>query len=699
MRLFGLCCIVLLAAAILPSHAQYDAPIAQNPDRVVMNIHEDGRISAAFSPAHEIIGGPFVWLIPINGDILTAEILRPDESWEYPEYQNVQALRVLQAVTEVIGYDPVAMCSELFPLMVIGHMGPPYEEITVAKAEAVEIIQGGVLPNTLADWPLTSDQRADLADSDSGYVVVLYAAQEQAGLLEPVLITYQSAEIRVPLSAFPAREKRETLFWLFGPDAYQAENFATEQVDFTHFDTQHQVSHIGAGFPTWTFVDFQNHYTKALSELATAHDGRAVVREMTLPAESIAEGRARTVSFRIEDAADYPLLARLVDGADHETRLYAPKPPDEDISFMPDAAAEIRSNHVQLDDWVDPLAYWGCSSRTQPSFADSDALPETSTHLPDLRLNVHHPAGWGLSEFTVESGGDLAALSDYRQRLGTRQEGEPPTESVTRRVVVLSPEVVTAQTLHDYYVGQPTPPMFVAAPIDYYLEGMSQSAPLKFLLTGEYESETAPLTRRRYDPEPTAPTGSVTDSVAASGVAFGILTTPEDATANQTLYQAMLNQAALFRYYASPDFAHTLFLNGPRSFKEDIFLIMIPYPEGWIEQTLESGVIRIGPAGSMTAEGVFLTPLGRILGDVNYWDTPEIIPQTIGAWLIKNADAPAGIIETLEAWDKCDFDYPTYENATGTVQIMSGYVIEYRHTPEIATASIIQREPWGCEEE
>src|SRR5690606_17683554 len=126
--------------------------------------------------------------------------------------------------------------------------------------------------------------------------------------------------------------------------------------------------------------------------------------------------------------------------------------------------------------------YWGCSSRTQRMVFSTDALPETTTYLPDFRLWVHHPAGWQVSEFTVESG--------HLQTLYPYQESAAPSEAITRRVVALSTETITAQTIRDYYAGQPTPPMFVATELDYYLEGMF-NAPLKFMLTGQNDEETA----------------------------------------------------------------------------------------------------------------------------------------------------------------------------------------------------------------
>jgi hypothetical protein len=255
-----------------------------------------------------------------------------------------------------------------------------------------------------------------------------------------------------------------------------------------------------------------------------------------------------------------------------------------DPIFQPAADASPVSNIVDVGDHVDPLIFFGCSTRT--AIPESDVLPDGLTRFDDLHLTIAHPSDWQVSNFE---------MNDFD-------------------VTALAPQPVTADTVAAYVQGETAPPMLLfyvlreehgvdinpfmltlLADIDQTFEG---NDPVYDALPDDLvQQEYARVNLREFYDE-------------YETIHYGLFTTRDDWEANQPMYESMLRYIDGMQFYERDDMQHTLFLRNFFMGNSYNAYIAIPYPQGWVEQTDEVGYV-IAPEGVplMDAPLVRVVPL------------------------------------------------------------------------------------------
>jgi hypothetical protein len=233
-----------------------------------------------------------------------------------------------------------------------------------------------------------------------------------------------------------------------------------------------------------------------------------------------------------------------------------------DPIFVPADNNEAVTNQVELKDYVDPLQYWGCSSRTAMTDEQRDHLPDGQTQLKENQLSVSHPSNWVHSEF-------------------------PGLISGT--VHIFAPEEADLEVVEDAFLGKIDFPMLMITDFhtdyrtgeylgraDTHLQsqlGIAENIPIP-------GGKLAPTTRSRFLP--------FQYEFLASGVVFNILTSEEDWELNKAMYDAMIAHLDTYQYYLDEKLEHTLIL-GDYNQKG----ILVGYPDKWFERVNSEGVIEI----------------------------------------------------------------------------------------------------------
>ncbi len=294
--------------------------------------------------------------------------------------------------------------------------------------------------------------------------------------------------------------------------------------------------------------------------------------------------RTRTVTFQIEDLKDDPLLLRLVTGNDYLSRFYGHIPagtPDPTFAAAADVPDVARL--IDLDEHVDPLLFWGCSSRTYPDLPPETTLPPQRFHLAELQLDLRVPDGWMMNTFTIPV---------------TDEEPWAVVDSM-QQLYVLAPQPAGAGEVAAFFAGEsPTFPMLLIMPTEGFVSPEYLDFWIDAYLTAAFGGDitqpvTPPSARLRYMASDRHARGPI------EGVYIAVLTSDADWAAHEALYTAMLNYADSYQFYLHPEFQHTLFLNGPWfDYREPEFFTHIPYPTDWIEHTIANGDIEITSASS-----------------------------------------------------------------------------------------------------
>jgi len=270
----------------------------------------------------------------------------------------------------------------------------------------------------------------------------------------------------------------------------------------------------------------------------------------------------------------------------------AETPPQSDIIFVPAPDFPDTPPLVDLNEYVDPLHFWGCSTRIVQ--ANRNRL------LDGMWLNnqfIEYPHGWIYSY--------IVGLEDVYMH-------------------IFSPEPVTIDTLHAFFDGQMTPPMLIYFPYQNDLYGWDE-----FVVTvlgqdneidGIYYFPSIERYQYRRDWHKS---GFIYFDYQDWGV-FLLLTTQSDVHQNQNLYQAIEQASLSYPYYAHRSLRHTLFLTYTTQYSWGISNgIMIGFPQGWIEHTVDDEII-ITPQ-NRDEPSVQIIPLANLrLADK--WNQQEITP-------------------------------------------------------------------------
>lgn len=519
-------------------------PIDQNAERIIFLVNPDNTLTAIVGINYVGAAEDFSWVIPVPSppELSVAE---------------TRSIDTLQMATEVTLSAPPYACGNLFAwagrgggggggFQEFGQVGP-YDYAILGSQDPAELI------TWLRDfgYQVTETMEPIIGEyvADKMYFLALRLSQDsEVGDIQPIRMTYtgQNPMIPLKLTAIAAVEDMPVYVWIFANQAYKPTNWANPTFDFSGFRGPHSIANMGR------FVGFgwgdprgvnSGSYNGLLAQMQADYDGKAFVTELSQPTAALPPSLAQD-----------DLLAELMERYTYITRHYAQLSPSQmtlDPVFMPDPDATPISGFIELKDWVDPVTYWGCSSRTALTERTLANLPANHTRLDDLALDLVHPDGWQLSSWTVPDG-----------------ENPPMT------VYALSPAPVTHETIAAHLAGQSDQPLLLVLQLSNYSqedwESYSRPLPFAAQVLGLESGWTLENTRFSLRHWPYGSEGLL-DSVITI-----LLTSEEDYTTHQDQYTAMLDYARDFQYYRHPALKHTIFLANE---------IQIGYPEGWVEHS------------------------------------------------------------------------------------------------------------------
>jgi hypothetical protein len=283
-----------------------------------------------------------------------------------------------------------------------------------------------------------------------------------------------------------------------------------------------------------------------------------------------------------------------------------------DPVFVAAPNAPIVSNVLEPRN-VDPLTFWGCTSRFKSSSYD-----EFSAHIPPGRtpnsavrptqLIYAHPEGW--QRYDVDFQGHSIAL--------------------------IAPEPVDASTLGNYLNGEPTPPMLLSR---YYPPELDRNPCAPYYgMTLDEDAVRAPYSRCIHRGAP--------DAYREVRWVIAILTSPEDFAAHEAMYRAMVDFPSTFQYMLHPELRYALLLNPAwewtgttQSIVPVIPSIGVAYPEGWVEEVVGTSRILIMPDTAtrrQAAPYVSIYPASDV-GTPTFWDSGEDFREgrtLVADWLV-----------------------------------------------------------------
>lgn len=518
-------------------------PIDQNAERIIFTVNPDNTITAIVGINYVGAAEDFSWVVPVPSP----------PTLDVAETVSIDGL---QRGTDIRFENPNNPCQELFQwagrggggggggFQEFGQVGP-YEYAILGSAD----------PDTLVTWlrdfgyQVTEDMEPIIADyvNDQMYFLALRLSQDaEVGDIKPIMMTYtgQNPMIPLKLTAIAAVEDMPVYVWIFADSAYKPDNWANPVLDFSAFRAPHSINFMG-DYTYWYSFDPRGvhgrDYDALLDAMQAEYDGKAFVTELSTPTSALPEG------LREDD-----LLAGLISSYAYVTRHYAQLSPEQmtlDPVFVPDTEAQPVSSVIQVSDWVDPVTYWGCTTRTGITPTTRAALPTDHTRLDDLALDVAHPKGWQLSHWTTAY-----------------------FESPQHDVYALSAEPVTPETIEAYLQGEGTQPLLLITQVYSAFEGWELFDEPLLAVAQVLDHDGWPLEETPYAIRhwPYGYEG------ALDAVIVVLLTPPDDYAAHQAMYDAMLKYADTFQFYRDPALEHTLFLD-PQ--------IQLAYLSGWVETT------------------------------------------------------------------------------------------------------------------
>lgn len=565
---------VVMAVLLIPSVVwacggffYADSPMNQNSERMIFTVNGDGTITAIVGINYVGEADDFSWVLPVPS---------------VPELDVVEtvSLDILQENTNVYLSAPPHYCNGLsFPYWEGAGGGGPGEFGTVGPYEYA--ILGGQDQPDVVTWLrengyVVTEQAEPIiqeyVDMGMYFIAMRLQPDVSVGDIQPLKITFEAEQPMIPikLAAVAAEEVVPIFVWIFADTQYAPQNYASERVDFTTF---RGVNMLSGYFEAYRETNPNLLYEKKRDELQAKHNGQVFITEYAHP----------TIYF---NAGGDALLNDLASRFPYVTRLRAQLSPDQmtlDPMFVPAPEAPPISNQVNLVDYVNPLTYWHCTSRTELTPEQAASLPDTHTRIDDMRLDLAHPAGWVQGNFELDGhliytfspqavnasnflNGEIPVLFAYRWESGSFELfREGFTSKIVKELAGLK-----GYTNQVYYG-------FEAAAVrtDLYLEQFYSSS-----------------------------------EGVGTGVFIGLAAKPELWAEHGAMYEAMLVYAKGFQYYRSPELPHTLFLTA--DWFQDTYAnythVEIPYPAGWVEQVDEAGIVTIAPEGESDGMRVVLTP-------------------------------------------------------------------------------------------
>jgi hypothetical protein len=566
-----LCAIMLLGSRQVQACGGFfcqNVPINQNAERIIFLMNEkEQQVSAIVGINYVGEAKDFSWVVPVPNKP-TVEVV---------EQFTVNAI---DQATSVIIQAPRNYCQDIVPFGggrggggggggELGSVGP-YDYAIIQNDSSVALIKW--LRENGFRVPKEIEPVIDVYVREKQYFVAFKLRQDVGtDSIQPVKLTYHSTYASIPLrlTAVAAVDDMPVLVWIFGSTQYIPQNYAHPTIDFSGWRAPGRMANSDYGLPISDLYSSRVLYNGALKDLQTKYKGQAFVTEMASPVSLFTQKDRRQLSGRSDE------LDNLLDKHTYVTRLRAQLSANEmtkDPVFVAQPGLADVSNVIDLGEKpeIDPLVFWGCSSRTAIPDTVRASIPPGRSHINELKLDVAHPANWKLSTFTWP--------------------GETP-----RKVWAVSSKPVTAEIVKDFFAGRTTVPLLLGFPVvaadrdSYIYTVFTDSYQKQFLRELGLEPNPANLAKITNGKQATVyfrhEIGYLPTNESPLGLFIGVLAQPGYWTVNGKMYEAMLAYARTYQKYANPNFQHTLVIN--HSYHA---AIGIPYPQGWIEKTNDGDV-------------------------------------------------------------------------------------------------------------
>ncbi len=581
---------------------------------------------------------------------------------------------------------PVNYCAQLFfltggagggggPMGTVGEVGP--YEYAVVK---------GPQPAPMVKWLRDNGYKVDAGDEATiaqyvreGNVFVALRLKPEAGIqdIQPIVLKYKSRRITIPVRmGASSSDAVSILAWIFGNTQYMPQNYRRLALSETlpYFkDVRNRSSVAAMGFPGgytgYEHDPYRDAYQLGRLQLLKRYGGHALFTEYA--------GKLADFAQEYPEQVQSSLLRDLSHRYRYLTRFSGYLTPSQmnlDPVFIPATSTPNEKGRIDLGPVVDPIFADGCATHTsiKPEVVQEFATSHRS--FREMNADVAYPPGWILSTFTVQSP-DLVLDTQYKDAYNIAQE---------RQVYAFSPESVTAQTVYDWFLGKPTPPMLVFVPLkqngsDGWDSLYIQSDTSMAQSTGCDFSDTETLFAQILSvPKCTLPEGEfdfwVHSSMSpsqngrvTSGVFFALLTSRADANKNGKLYQDMLAYTGAHQYFVRDDMRHTLFLSANYGdLSPTVFAI--PIPDDWEAHiaTWPNRDVIIAPIGSKPDDAgphMRLTPVGTLGWTARelFWETAkpgDAQLPTMAAHLTSLYGELNGKEALLKALTTCSADAP-----------------------------------------
>jgi len=580
---------------------------------------------------------------------------------------------------------PVNYCAQLFsltggagggggPMGTLGEVGP--YEYAVVK---------GTQPAPMVQWLRDNGYKVDASDEATiaqyvreGNVFVALRLKPEAGIqdIQPIVLKYRSRRITIPVRmGASSSDAVSILAWVFGNTQYISQNYRKLVLSETlpYFkDVRNSVAAMGfpRGYRGYEYDPYLDAYHVGRLQLLKRYGGHALFTEYA--------GKLANFAQQYPDQIQSSLLHDFAHRYRYITRFSGYLTPSQmnlDPMFIPTSSASDETGTIDLGPVVDPIFADGCATQTgiKPEvvreFATSHRI------FREMNADIAYPPGWILSTFAVQSP-TLVLEKQFQDEYNTAQE---------RQVYVYSPESVTAQSVYDWFLGKPTPPMLVFVPLK---QNGADGWDSLYVRSGTYMAQstgcdfTAPETlfaQILSVPKCTLPQDEIDfwmhSSMSpsqygrvTSGVFFALLTSRADTNKNSQLYRDMLAYTGAHQYFARDDMRHTLFLTANYGdLSPTVFAI--PIPDGWEAHiaTWPNRDVIIAPIGSKPDDAgprMRLTPVGTLGWTARelFWETAkpgDAHLSTMATYLTGLYGDLNGKEALLNALTTCSADVPT----------------------------------------
>lgn len=647
-----------------------NTPIDQSAERIIFTINNDDTITAIVGINYTGPAEEFSWIVPVPS-VPEMDVAETD------------MLDLLERATTPNFVSPPNYCNFLYGLrgggggggefVIEGNVGP-YDFAILQSVSTQEVVNW--LRN---NGYRVTDEMIPLIDvyvREGMYFVALRLSKDSdVGDIQPIVMTYKSVKPMIPirLTAVAAIPDMPILTWIFADTQYVPENYAHGKVDFSAFRTTNRSQYVGQLDTFAADITFdmelgiidinRQQFWDARDAIQRENNGLAFITEYAMPSQSLLDSPqwSGTANSALDELLNtYPYV----------TRLRAQMSPEQmtvDPTFIPAPNEPNRDSLVDIADYVDPLHYFGCSTREALDDVTTNNLPAGRTRIEALGTTITHPDDWTLSEFTFNG----------------------------RDVRVFAPEPVTSDTVHlSFLPDADVPPMLILLNVVQReavvcLGGFSRTTETLLwdvfnvsynssMLTadgfrgkvwqawvdaGEHSDVAFPYVVH-YEP-------FNYDCASHQGFVAYLLADDEAWLKNGDTYWAMLQHAQSERYLTHADLQETLMIGtyqlrsgGIQATSDEwVSPIAIGFPDGMIEQWMEGGRVQITSLD--TDLQIDLIPTSRLRDAPEGKLTQDVIETLITGYNLDDS-ARQSLLEALAPYLDLQIN-PVWHNTDATL--------------------------------